>query len=50
MTERANVEEFAGLLERIRETGHVLQDEDGSNDQEHDAAYAVFEAAKTFLS
>ena len=50
VSERANVEEFADLLERIREMGRILQDEDGSNDQEHDAAYAVFEAAETFLT
>lgn len=29
--------------------GRVLEDEDGSNDREHDAAYAVFEAAEPFL-
>ncbi len=46
----ANVEELADLLQLIREMGRILKDEDGSNDQEHDAAYAVFEAAETFLT
>ena len=44
------VDQFAGLMERIREMGEVLQDEDGSNDQEHEAAYAVFEVAEPFLN
>ena len=46
----AKVEEFGDLLERIREMGEILEEEDGSNDEEHDAAYAVFETAETFLA
>lgn len=41
--------DFDRLIERIRDMGAVLVDEDGSNDREHDAAYAVFEAAGPFL-
>ena len=38
------------LIDRIRDMGRVLVAEDGTNDQEHDAAYAVFETAAPFLN
>ena len=42
--------DFDHLIDRIRGMGRVLVAEDGTNDQEHDAAYAVFEAAAPFLN
>ena len=42
----ANGEDFEQLIARIGEMGEALTDEDGSNNREHDTAYAVFEAAQ----
>ena len=37
---------FEELVSRIQEMGEALTEEDGSNEREHDYAYAVFEAAQ----
>ena len=44
--ETANTHDFDDLVDHIREMGEALTDEDGSNEREHDTAYAVFEAAQ----
>ena len=44
--ETTNTQDFDHLIGRIGEMGETLRDEDGSNDREHDTAYAVFEAAQ----
>ncbi len=44
--ETANADDFDHLVARIGAMGEALRDEDGSNEREHDTAYAVFEAAQ----
>ena len=44
--ETANTQDLDDLVDHIREMGEALTDEDGSNEREHDTAYAVFEAAQ----